>query len=69
MNPCFEAGIHDGQVLIRERHIDNQFGLELTDEFHRFSHIVGVHAGGFYFLAAIGSVNGISDGIALGFGA
>ncbi len=60
----FQAGIHDGQVLVRKRHVDYEAWLELPDQRHRFSHVVGIHAGGFYFFTAISGVNGVCDGLA-----
>lgn len=39
----FEAGIHDGQVLVRQGHVDDHGGLVAADEGHQLGHVVGIH--------------------------
>ena len=37
-----QARIHDGEILIRQRHVDDQVGLDLLDQRDRFLDVVGV---------------------------
>ena len=42
MNPGFEAGIHDGQILIGQGDIDDDLGLEAFQQRHEFWHMIGI---------------------------
>ena len=57
-----EAGIHDRQILIRERHVDHDVGLEGPEEFAQLRHVVGVDLGGLHPVASDGRGNGIAFG-------
>ena len=37
-----QTGIHDRQILVRQRHIDHQVGLDLLDQTDRRLHVVRV---------------------------
>ena len=41
-----KAGVHDGQVLIRQGEVEHQVRLDLVDEVHKLVDVVGVHPGG-----------------------
>ncbi len=62
---AFEAGIHDRQVLIGQRHVDHDVGFECPEQLAELGHAVGIDLGGLHPIAA----DGCSDGIAFGFGA
>ena len=49
-----QTGLHDGQVLIGQRHIDADDGLVLSEQFHKLGHLVGVHAVSDYLHAMTG---------------
>ena len=46
MHTCFEAGVHDGEILIRQRHIDDDFGLVAFQQLDQLRDIVRIHGGG-----------------------
>ncbi|MNL40927.1 hypothetical protein D3C87_1633070 [compost metagenome] len=46
MHAGFEASIHDRQILVGQRHVDEHFGLETLDKQHGFGHDVGIHLSG-----------------------
>ncbi len=62
---AFEAGVHDRQVLVRQRHVDHDIGLEGAEQFAEFGDAVGIHAGRLHPIAA----DGRRDGIAFRLGA
>ncbi len=62
---AFEAGVHDGQILVRKRHVDHDVGFERAEKFAELRHIVGIDLGGLHAVAADGG----RYGIAFGFGA
>ena len=62
---AFEAGVHDRQVLIRQRHVDHDVGFERAEKFAELRHVVGIDLGGLHAVAADGG----RHGIAFGFGA
>ena len=39
----FKAGVHDGEILIRQGHVDHHDGLVALDQRHQLGHVVGVH--------------------------
>ncbi len=39
----FEAGIHDGKILVGQCHVNHQFRFELVEKGYQFRYIVGVH--------------------------
>ena len=41
-----QAGVHDGEVLIRQRHIDHDLRFEVVQESHQLRHIVRIDARG-----------------------
>ncbi len=45
VHATFEAGVHDGEVLVRERDVHHQVGLVFLDEFHDIFSLVGIHRG------------------------
>jgi hypothetical protein len=46
MHPALEAGLHDGQVLVRKGHIDAKGGLEILHQSHQLGNHIGIHSGG-----------------------
>ena len=60
---ALETGVHDRQVLIRERHIDHDVGLEGPEEFAQLRHVVGIDLGGLYAVASDSRSNGIAFGL------
>ena len=56
------------QILIWQRNVDEQIGLKLADQRHRFRDVVGIHPGCFKFGSPVSCVDGISDGITFRFG-
>ena len=62
---ALEAGVHDREVLIRQRDIDYDVGTERAEEFAELRHVVGIDLGGLHPVAADGG----RHGIAFGFGA
>ena len=48
INPTFETGIHNGQILIRQRDIDDQFRAALFYQGNQFRHTVGIDLGGLH---------------------
>ena len=42
----FEAGVHDGQVLVRKGHIDAEGGLEILHQSHQLGNHIGIHGSG-----------------------
>ena len=59
---AFEAGVHDGQILVRKRHVDDDVGFEGAEQLAELRHIVGVDLGGLHAVAADGRRNGIAFG-------
>ena len=43
IHTCLQTGFHNGQVLIRKCHIDDNLRLELIEQSHQFVYIVGIH--------------------------
>ena len=48
----FQAGVHQGQVLVGKRDVDQQVGLDPSDQRHGLRDVVGVHLGDLDFPAA-----------------
>ena len=46
MHASFEAGVHDGEILVGQRHIDHDIRLEALQQLHEFRHVVRIHASG-----------------------
>ena len=63
VHSTFKASIHDGEVLIRESHVDHKFGLMAAEKSHKIIHIVGIHAVGH----DIGSADSLGDRVTLAF--
>ncbi len=42
----FQTGIHNGQILIGQRHIDHQIRFDAIDQRHQFRHVVRIYLGG-----------------------
>jgi len=42
IDTCFEASIHDGQILVRKRHVNNQVRLVLAYQCHGLVHVIGI---------------------------
>ena len=42
----FEAGVHEGEVLIGQGDVDEDVGLEIFEEFYGGGHVIGVDGGG-----------------------
>ena len=65
VDPGFQAGVHDGQILVGQGHVDHHLGFDLADQCDQFRHIVSVDLGGLNPVATdLGS-----DLLALGEGA
>ena len=62
--PALEAGIHDGEVLVRQGDVDDDVGLESAEQRTQLGHAVGIDLGRLDPVAADGS----GDGVALGLG-
>ncbi len=60
-----QTSLHDGEVLIGQRHVDGDLGAELAHEGHQGVHVVGVDRRG----GDIGFADGRGHRIALAFGA
>ena len=67
MDSCLKAGIHNMQVLIGKREIENNVRLEFIYESGQFRHIVGIHLC-YLDVPAISPFNIASDGLTLGEG-
>ena len=70
VHASFEAGIHDGEVLIGEGEVDAEFGLELLHECYELGDIVGIDlcggdVGHHAILAVALGTNGLGCGVAL----
>ncbi len=59
VNTGLQAGVHDGQILIRERHVDDKLRLLLPDKRHQFGDVVGIDPGSINAVAQLGG-NGIT---------
>jgi hypothetical protein len=44
----FQAGVHDGQVLVGQSHVDHQLRLLPFDQRHQFRHVVGIDLRGLH---------------------
>ncbi len=60
VHAAFEAGVHDGEVLVGEGYIDHDVGTERAEQRAQVGHVVGIDLGGFHAAAADGRVNGIA---------
>ena len=68
IDPRLQASVHDSQVLIRQSHMDDQFGLEGTDQLRQFGHVVGIYLRGLD-LPVAGSLLGVGGNhVAFGLG-
>ncbi len=38
-----KAGVHDRQILIRQREVDHDIGLKVVDKRDKLVHVVGIH--------------------------
>src|SRR5699024_4629300 len=63
-----QAGVHDGQVLVRQGDVHDQVRLIALDEGDQLVDIVGIHLGGGEFGFG-GGGQFFGQGVALGFGA
>ncbi len=63
--PALEAGIHDGEVLVRQGDVDDDVGLERPEQFAQLGDAVGVDLRGLDPSPADGG----GHGVAFGFGA
>ncbi len=43
VDATLQAGLHDGEVLIRESHVDTNVGMMTVEEGHYFLYVVGIH--------------------------
>ena len=72
VDPAFQAGIHYGEILVGECHVDYHFGLVAAEEFAELFHAVGIHAvGGDYRQVGLpafcgGFCYGLCQGVAFG---
>src|SRR5690606_3406914 len=64
----FEAGVHDGEVLVGQGDVDHQLGLLRLQQGGELGHVVGIHLGGADG-AALHALDVGGDGLALGLGA
>jgi len=62
---ALEAGVHDSEVLIGKRHIDNHVGLMAAKQLYQLLHTVSIDSVG----AHVGSADCFSHGVALRLGA
>ena len=60
-----QTGLHDGEVLIGQGEIDDQFGLIVAEERLQLLHIVGVHLCGLDVHRVAFSVDGLHQLVAL----
>lgn len=60
VDPALETCVHDRQVLIRERNIDNNVGLETAEEFAQFRNAVGIDLRRLYTVTSDGRRYGIA---------
>jgi hypothetical protein len=58
----FEAGVHDGEVLVRQGHVDDELRAEGADELNQFGHVLRIDRGGLHFLMA-GIAHGVADNL------
>ena len=63
---AFQTGIHDRQVLIRERHVDDDIRLEGPEQLAQLRHVVGIDLGGLHAVATDGRRHGIAFGFGTG---
>lgn len=57
-----QTGFHDGQVLVGQGHVDDDFGFEAVEECYQFVHVVRVDL----CCLDIGIADGLHDGVAFG---
>ena len=57
IDPAAEAGIHDGEVLVREGDIDHQLGLYALHKHAELLHIVGIDLSGLDEVLAAGDLS------------
>ena len=62
VHTCFKAGIHDGEILVWQRHIDDHLRLEALQQLHQFRDVVGIDTS-----SLDGPLEFSCDGIALRF--
>ena len=62
VDTTLEAGLHDGQVLIGQRQVDDHVGLVALKQSHELVHVVGIHLVG----GDVAGADGLSHGITLG---
>ena len=43
MYAACQAGVHDGQILIRQSKVEHDIGLNALNECNQFVHAIGVH--------------------------
>ena len=65
VDATFQTSVHDSQVLIRQRHVNNDVGTMLFEEFNQLRHAIGVDSVG----GDVRSANSLSHGVAFAFGA
>ena len=64
-----QTSFHDGQILIRQGHVDHQFGLKAADQRNQCRHVLGVYSGGADVLVTRIAFYIVDNHVALGFGA
>ena len=47
VDSALQASLHDGEVLVGEGYVDDDFGFETIEECYQFVHAVGIYLGGF----------------------
>ena len=57
---ALQAGVHDRQILIGQRHVDDDVGPEGAEELAELRHAVGVDLGGLHPPAADGGRHGVA---------
>ena len=43
VDPTVQTGIHDGEVLIRQSHVDDNIGLVFLEQSHQLVYLVGIY--------------------------
>ena len=61
-----QAGLHDGEVLVRQCEIDHQFGLVVVQKGFQLFHVIGIHLCGLDVHVISGFVDGVHQFVALG---
>ena len=59
VHPALQAGLHDGEVLVREGHVNHNIRTEAIEEVNQIIYIVGIHLCGL----DIGVTDSLDNGV------